>query len=1321
MRLIATAVVALTFLQASTMSSTAQGRKPKLAFIYQPGETSGPSELLRALDNTVVSATVFAPGAGGVPLSAATDLSTYEVVFIDLSTPKLESYEAALVRARAATRVVTVGSDQRRLANVSTDDHPWIAQYWRNASQDNYRRLASYLARLAGAEVTIEPPIEYPDHGFYHPDAPGLFRSIAEFESWRGRPSGQDSLTIGLYFHLSVYQQKNVAHVDAVIRAIERRGQRAVAMAFRSNPQLNLFVQDGTSAIDALMFVGAHYTVRDRDAAIAASQQLGVPILGAYTHLSFTPVEYATSVSGLHPSLTPSVVDAEQEGRIEPMVIAAKGSAVGDRWLMTPLPKEVEWRVDRALAWARLHRLANRQKRVVFTYWSEGGGKANIGGDPDDFLDVPGTLVRLLARMRERGYDVGEPPTDAEALANRMARSASNIGTWAPAELDRRAANGELTLVPESTYRRWYNAVPEARRLEIESMWGPPPGKVMVHTDARGDRFIAIPAMTFGNILVAPHPDWGYLQDSKALTSTGALPPHHQYLAFFLWLQHEWRANAWVSLFTNLSLQGGKSEGPAADDHVAILLGSLPQIHPERLGSNGGPANKRKILAQTTGWYNLVRAADTQSQFFTLRAALSRFAQQQDAAVRSTADSLIRDEARRTGLDRLVGEEAMAQPLDDLVATLNSAIERIDRALGPNGSRILGQVPEGEELVSMAFAMAAPELRAAVSSRPLPSAELQRLVAEVVLDQRPPSEAVVARFGRPMPEVVAALEHSVDYANRLRAAPREVEAVLEALDGRFIEPGPLDDPVRRPAALPPGRSLYAFDQAAIPTPEAESAGIKQAEAMIADHRRRHNGAYPGSLAFVLWTSEIAKNNGVVEAQILHLLGTKAVRNERGEVTGVELLPRESLGRPRVDVLITASGTYRDHYQDKIALIAQATRLAASSPEDDNPVASATRTTEARLKAEGESAERAEALARARVFAPAVGAYSPGIQFLAKSGDQRGDEARMAELYTSRMSHAYGDGLEGASARGAFEQHLSRVDAATLSRSGHVNGMLEEPMPAGFLGGINLASKALTGKNVELLVNDLRDAANPRLLTAASAIQQELQTRYFNAGWLKRMQQHGYDGARTMMLLTDNLDLWDSTATNTVSSADWSEVKRVYVEDELGLGMDAFFDRYNPHAQQVLLANLLGAASRGHWQATAADLAQVAGRLARSAAAHGAVCEASICRNPALTRLVERTLGATPEGRRLAAAYRSSIDRAVKVPSETLTAGNAPGPVVSTQMPADPPANANTVTGQVMEERSMVPEQQEQSASLMPWLAGAACLTIAAGFLTASRD
>ena len=244
---------------------------------------------------------------------------------------------------------------------------------------------------------------------------------------------------------------------------------------------------------------------------------------------------------------------------------------------------------------------------------------------------------------------------------------------------------------------------------------------------------------------------------------------------------------------------------------------------------------------------------------------------------------------------------------------------------------------------------------------------------------------------------------------------------------------------------------------------------------------------------------------------------------------------------------------------------------------------------------------------------------------------------MAELYTSRLSHAYGEGVYGEAARPAFERQLARIDGASFARSGVVNGMLDNPMPAGFLGGLNLAAKAVTGRDIDLYIDNLRDERNPTLETASAEIQRELRTRYFNKSWVAEMQTHGYEGARTFMYLTDHLDLWDTTATRTVGSDDWREIKRVYVDDSLDVGMDGFFDRYNPHAQQVLLGNLLGAASRGQWEASTADKAQVASRLARSVAAHGIACEANMCRNPALTRLIAER--ARRDGRRRRAPRR----------------------------------------------------------------------------------
>ena len=159
-----------------------------------------------------------------------------------------------------------------------------------------------------------------------------------------------------------------------------------------------------------------------------------------------------------------------------------------------------------------------------------------------------------------------------------------------------------------------------------------------------------------------------------------------------------------------------------------------------------------------------------------------------------------------------------------------------------------------------------------------------------------------------------------------------------------------------------------------------------------------------------------------------------------------------------------------------------------------------------------------------------------------------------------------------------------------------------------------------------------------------------------------------------MFLTDHLDLWDSTATEVVASADWAEVKAVFVDDVFDLDMDAFFDRHNPFAHQMLLTNLLGAAQRGDWEATAEELAQIARRLTHSVIDHGPACEANQCRNQAMTEFVGQALGAARDAAPLLAGYTAAIADAVQA-----VAGAAPGA-------GEPP----TVTGQVMEEVELEP-------------------------------
>jgi len=1331
---------------AVAFATSAFAAPPRLVFLTVGGEFDPTPELRAAAAPWSGRLTVEVIPSGVAPADLKADL-----IVVDAAGDLSAGAAAALAAARTGgVRVISVRAKPPAISDATLD------AYFAVPSTENFRRLVSHLAvrelRLApppGLAVATAAlaPIDYPLQAIYHPDAPapGFFRDLPAYEAWlatRAKPAAPppslnaqpstlnpSSPSIGISFHRSFFLRETQQPIDALIRAIEARGAHALAWMSQGAPDYaQLLRADGTPVIDVLLFIGERLSLARKGDGLDQLRALGVPVLSTFQHFSQTPAEFVKSPGGLAPVFTGPLADHERDGLIEPLLVAGKGTATGPgRTPAAVIPAQVEWRIDRALAWAKLRRAPNSAKNLVFTYWSEGAGKANVGGDPDDFLDVSGSLAALLPALKARGYDVGPGPLPTrDQLSDRMAREASNIGTWAPGELAARVRSGALALLPAETYTAWFDALPANRREEIVAAWGPAPGKIMLHTDAAGKKFLAIPRLQFGRVMVAAHPDWGYLQDDTVLVSKDALPPHHQYMAFFLWLQREAKTDAWISLFSNIVLQPGKSEGPAVDDHIGLMLGSLAHIHPEKLGGNGAISNKRKGLALTPGWANYVVPSDALAPLAELAARVRRTVDLADPTQRADAETAIRDEALRLDLARELDLDLRTAPGPLLITRIRAHLEKLERASMPHGSHVIGEPPSDRTLADMIALMLKPELRPKLPAT-LADADYRALVRSFLF----PAPELRADLVPLQSQISNFKSEILRHAENLRAAPREITAILEGLEGRWLEPGPFDEPLRNPDSLPSGRNLYGFDPRLIPTPEAEVSGRRQAEELIAAHRAKNAGVYPQKLAYVLWSSGITKTGGAPEAALLHLLGTRATRDERGRITGVELIPRAELGRPRIDILATTSGTYRDHFQEKVDLITQAVRLAATSPEADNPVATAVASRSRELNAAGETPERIAQLAAVRVFSPAPGAYSPSTQFLAKAGDARGSADAFAELYLRRLGHAYGGGLYGDFQRPLFEKNLGNVAAATLPRSGFVNaGVLDNPMPAAFLGGLGQAVRRVSGRDPGLYTTDLRQGDKPQVETVAATIAAELRTRYFNPKFIEALKARGYDGARYPMFLAEHLDLWDTTSPDTVQSSDWGKLKKVYVDDEYGLGLADFFQKHNPFAKQMIMANLLQASERGHWQASAADLADLAQKLAESAKTNGLVCEANICRNARLTALVEQSLAGVPAAAELMQAYRGALEKIQSIPAalaaapapvaasareptppaplksaisnlDSAPAADAPAPSLKSEMPELPPPPS--VTGRVLEDKFPKPDSPTASASSIPWL------------------
>ncbi len=136
--------------------------------------------------------------------------------------------------------------------------------------------------------------------------------------------------------------------------------------------------------------------------------------------------------------------------------------------------------------------------------------------------------------MADAGYDIDKDsiPNESE-LTDLMLKQGTNIGTWAPGELERLVESGEVELTPESTYLEWFEALPEARKEEVIEEWGPAPGEIMVYEDDSGDKFLVIPKVEVSNnVILAPQPTRGWLSDNEILYHDGDLLPTTSILRF---------------------------------------------------------------------------------------------------------------------------------------------------------------------------------------------------------------------------------------------------------------------------------------------------------------------------------------------------------------------------------------------------------------------------------------------------------------------------------------------------------------------------------------------------------------------------------------------------------------------------------------------------------------------------------------------------------------------------------------------------------------------------------------------------------------------
>ncbi len=408
----------------------------------------------------------------------------------------------------------------------------------------------------------------------------------------------------------------------------------------------------------------------------------------------------------------------------------------------------------------------------------------------------------------------------------------------------------------------------------------------------------------------------------------------------------------------------------------------------------------------------------------------------------------------------------------------------------------------------------------------------------------------------------------------------EMSALLTALDGRFVAPGPSGAPTRgRPDVLPTGRNFFSVDSRAVPTPAAWELGQKSAELLIRRYTQDH-GEWPTSFGLTAWGTSNMRTGGDDIAQALALIGVKPVWDMASRrVTGYEIIPTALLGRPRVDVTLRISGFFRDAFPDQIALFDTAVRAAGALDEDesDNPIAARMRSELARLVAEGSDEKLARQRAGFRVFGSKPGAYGAGLQALIDEKDwaKRDD---LAEAWLVWGGYAYGAGEEGTAERGLLEERLRTVNAVVQNQDNREHDLLDSDDYYQFEGGMSAAVELVSGEQPTIYHNDHSRPEKPVIRTLEEEIARTVRGRVTNPKWIAGVMRHGYKGAFEMAATVDYLFAFAAT-TGAVGDHHFEGVYQAFLVDE---EVRSFLKDKNPHALRDIAQKLEEAVTRGFW-------------------------------------------------------------------------------------------------------------------------------------------
>ncbi|MHA1376382.1 MAG: cobaltochelatase subunit CobN, partial [Promethearchaeota archaeon] len=1065
----------------------------------------------------------------------------------------------------------------------------YLRDYWSHGFAgvaENHKNLILFLLKnyLGFKDLKVSKPLKIPEIGIYDPNSNKYFETLDKYLQFK--PIDQNKQTIGLFFYGSLYFEQSLSIIEEFAKKFSDFNLIPVysEVLYNVDAHQNFFFKNDRSIVSIVLnfqyfqlnggpFGGNSSITLD------LYKKMNVPHLSPLIQYDLLYEDYLKSEQGAIPiNQVISIVMPELDGRIEMMTVGCMQNLGYSEELhsdvleVAPIPHHIDFIVERVKKWLNLRIKENSEKKIAIIVYNYPPSEDKIGNAA--YLDVSESIRNFISALIKEGYNVDNFPEN-KSLADLFIESGVlNNSKYTD------VSYFKGVLWNKDDYLNYFNQLPEFLRNDVIKHWGPPPGKINV-----ANSNFKLPILQLNNLYLVLQPARSMVSGDSSDYHDKNLPPHHQYLAFYRYLEKVLNIDAMIHFGTHgtVEFQPGKQTSGGPDDFCLNLIGTTPNLYYYHITNTSESAIAKRrgnaVIVNHAG--PTFKNSDLYQELANLESLISEY---QNENIFSSSEAIEPVVFKRIkDLEKDIFE--LAQNLNfeySSIDELEDLLYRYKTSVIPMGLHVLDRNYTIEEKYDLTHQIL------------LNSGEIPDDLMDVLLKFEEHENQNSNIFETCLKEIVEGFYDSRNLTNPSGISKEdhlilknwvnnflfnvdnsmEMENLIHGLEGGYIEPGLGGDPIRSPHIFPTGRNSYGFDPRLIPSSTAFKRGGIIAETLIENYKKEQ-GTFPETTSVVLWAFETMKTGGETIGQIFNYLGVRPIKNRSVWTTELEVIPLGEMKHPRINVIVTICGIFRDTFPYILNLLNEAVELVENldEPIDRNFVRKSV------LELRKKGLEHPEA----RIYGPAPGKYNTNLTDIISAGVWD-DENELADDYINCMSFAYMKNQKINKISETFIENVSKINVMSQVRDSSEYHVTDLDHYFEFTGGMARVFKEISGTQANVYIADTT-TKDIRVDSLEHSIKEGAVTRSLNPRWIKAMLTHKYHGGQKVAERVENI-LGFSATTDSVDNWIWDKSYDQYIEnDEIRTALI----ENNRFAMMDIIKNMLQAEKRGYWDANEKQL------------------------------------------------------------------------------------------------------------------------------------